>query len=203
MNTCTPNNVEVVESFYTVPKILDTELNSPMSESGQLSADGSAVPDDDDHIVVSYCQPTSHGDTSNSVLDESATPSQVVYIDVQSMYQPQANSEDDVETDILDSSGYKPQMQLPISSLTMDIEVPAEDTFVESSGYRPQGHPNTWAVDSPGSPTSVGSENASFGSPSSVNSRHFLIPPVDNKDSLKPTHIGWSISSLFQNKQDD
>lgn len=202
MNPCTPNSVEVVESFYTVPKILDTELNSPMSESGQLPEDGSEAPDDD-HIVVSYCQPTVHGDTSNPVLDESATPSQVVYIDVQSMYQPQANSEEDLESDFLDSSGYKPQMQLPISSVTMDNQSPAEDTLVESAGYRPQGHPNNWAADSPGSPTSLGSENASFGSPCSVNSRHFLIPPVDNTDSLKPTHIGWSISSLFQNKQDD
>ncbi|XP_018420101.1 PREDICTED: leukemia inhibitory factor receptor [Nanorana parkeri] len=202
MNPCTPNSVEVVESFYTVPKILDTELNSPMSESGQLPEDGSEAPDDD-HIVVSYCQPTSHGDISNPVLDESATPSQVVYIDVQSMYQPQVNSEEEPESDFLDSSGYKPQMQLPISSVTMDSHEPAEDTLVECAGYRPQGHPNTWAVDSPGSPTSIGSENASFGSPCSVNSRHFLIPPVDNKDSLKPTHIGWSISSLFQNKQDD
>ncbi|KAM5193915.1 leukemia inhibitory factor receptor [Mantella aurantiaca] len=202
MNPCTPNNVEVVESFYTVPKILDTELNSPLSESGQLPEDGSEAPDDD-HIVVSYCQPTSHGDTSNPVLDESATPSQVVYIDIQSMYQPQANSEEERESDFLDSSGYKPQMQLPVSSVTMDSQAPAEDTLVESAGYRPQGHPNNWAMDSPGSPTSVGSENASFGSPCSVNSRHFLIPPVDNKDSLKPTHIGWSISSLFQNKQED
>ncbi|XP_072272716.1 leukemia inhibitory factor receptor-like [Pyxicephalus adspersus] len=202
MNPCTPNSVEVVESFYTVPKILDTELSSPMSESGQLPEDGSEVPNDD-HIVVSYCQPTSHGDTSSSVLDESATPSQVVYIDVQSMYQPQANSEDDLESDFLDNGGYKPQMQLPINSVTMDNQVPAEDLLVESAGYRPQGPPTTWAVDSPGSPTSMGSENASFGSPCSVNSRHFLIPPVDNKDSLKPTHIGWSISSLFQNKQDD
>ncbi|XP_075040323.1 leukemia inhibitory factor receptor [Mixophyes fleayi] len=202
MNPCTPNSVEVVENFYSVPKILDTELNSPLSEGGSLPEDGSEAPDDN-HTVVSYCQPTLHGDTSNPVLDESATPSQVVYIDIQSMYQPQASSEEDLENDFLEEAGYKPQMQLPVSTVNPDNQAAAEDTLAASPGYRPQGHPNTWPMDSPGSPTSMGSENASFGSPCSVNSRHFLIPPVDNKDSLKPTHVGWSISSLFQNKQDD
>ncbi|XP_068106626.1 leukemia inhibitory factor receptor-like [Hyperolius riggenbachi] len=201
MNPCTPNNVEVVESFYAVPKVLDTELNSP-SEGDHLPEDGSEAPEDN-HIVISYYQPTAQDDTSNPVLDESATPSQVIYIDIQSMYQPQANSEEETENDLLDVGGYKPQMQLPINSVTTDTEAIAEETLAETAGYRPQGHPNTWAIDSPGSPTSIGSENASFGSPCSTNSRHFLIPSVDNKDSLKPTHAGWSISSLFQNKQDD
>ncbi|KAM9331015.1 leukemia inhibitory factor receptor [Gastrophryne carolinensis] len=202
MNPCTPNSVEVVESFYTVPKILDTELNSPVSEDGQLPEDGSEAPSDN-HVVVSYCQPTAHEDTSNPMVDGSATPSQVVYIDVQSMYQPQANSEEEAESDCLDGGGYKPQMQLPINSVTMDNQAPAGDALAEFIGYRPQGHANGWAADSPGSPTSMGSENASFGSPCSTNSRHFLIPPVDNKEPLKPSHAGWSISSLFQNKQEE
>lgn len=198
MNRCTPSSVEVVEPF---PKILDTELNSPLSDSGQYPEDGSENPEDN-HAGIIYTQPATHEDTSNLVLDGSASPS-VVYIDVQSMYQPQANSEDEPDIDFTDGAGYKPQMQLPISTVNMDTQASTEDDMATSSGYRPQGHPNTWAMDSPGSPTSIGSENASFGSPCSVNSRHFLIPPVDNKDSLKPTHIGWSISSLFQNKQDE
>ncbi|XP_063817291.1 leukemia inhibitory factor receptor [Pseudophryne corroboree] len=201
MNPCTPNNVEVVESFYTVPKILDTELNSPLSDGGSNPEDGSEA-QGDNHIVVSYCQPTAHEDTSNPVLDESATPSQVVYIDIQSMYQPQASSEEELDNDFLEEAGYKPQMQLPVSTVNTDSAA-ADVSLAASSGYKPQGHPDTWAIDSPGSPTSLGSENASFGSPCSVNSRHFLIPPMDNKDSRKPTHVGWSISSLFQNKQDE
>ncbi|XP_069819192.1 leukemia inhibitory factor receptor [Dendropsophus ebraccatus] len=198
MNRCTPSSVEVVEPF---PKILDTELNSPLSDCGPFPEDGAETLEDN-HASIIYTQPASHEDTSNPVLDGSASPS-VVYIDVQSMYQPQGNSEDEPDGDFADGAGYKPQMQLPISSVNMDNQESMEDDMVASSGYRPQGHPNTWATDSPGSPTSMGSENASFGSPCSVNSRHFLIPPVDNKDSLKPTHIGWSISSLFQNKQED
>ncbi|KAM3938780.1 leukemia inhibitory factor receptor [Leptodactylus fuscus] len=196
MNRCTPSSVEVVEPF---PKILDTELNSPMSDSGQIPEDGS---EEDSHVGIIYTQPATHDDTSNPVLDGSASPS-VVYIDVQSMYQPQANSEEESDIEFPDGAGYKPQMQLPISAVNMDHQASTEDDLVVSSGYRPQGHPNTWAADSPGSPTSMGSENASFGSPCSVNSRHFLIPPVDNKDSLKPTHVGWSISSLFQSKQEE
>ncbi|KAM4053372.1 leukemia inhibitory factor receptor isoform 1-T1 [Anomaloglossus baeobatrachus] len=198
MNRCTPSSVEVVEPF---PKILDTELNSPLSDSGQTPDDCSGTPDDN-HSGVIYSQPTIHGDTSNPILDGSASPS-VVYIDVQSMYQPQAGSEEELDVDVADGAGYKPQMQLPITTVNVDHQMPTEDDMAESSGYRPQGHPNTWAGDSPGSPTSMGSENASFGSPCSVNSRHFLIPPVDNKDSLKPAHAGWSISSLFQNKQEE
>ncbi|XP_075711113.1 leukemia inhibitory factor receptor [Rhinoderma darwinii] len=198
MNRCTPSSLEVVEPF---PKILDTELNSPLSDSGQIPEDGSET-QDHDHAGIIYTQPVTHEDTSNPVLDGSASPS-VVYIDIRSMYHPQANSEEEPDVDFADGAGYKPQMQLPISTVNMDNPTSTEDPVAESSGYRPQGHPNTWAMDSPGSPTSMGSENASFGSPCSVNSRHFLIPPMENKDSLKPTHIGWSISSLFQNKQEE
>ncbi|KAG8543225.1 hypothetical protein GDO81_025180 [Engystomops pustulosus] len=194
MNRCTPSSVEVVEPF---PKILDTELNSPLSDSGQIPEDGS---EEDNPAGIIYTQPATHDDTSNPVLDGSASPS-VVYIDVQSMYQPQANSEEEPDIDF--AGGYKPQMQLPINSVNMDNQASTEDEVAASSGYRPQENPNTWAGDSPGSPTSMGSENASFGSPCSVNSRHFLIPPVDTKDSLKPTHVGWSISSLFQTKQEE
>ncbi|XP_069602030.1 leukemia inhibitory factor receptor [Ranitomeya imitator] len=197
MNRCTPSSVEVVEPF---PKILDTELNSPLSDNGQTPEDGSKSPDDN-HTGVIYSQPTIHEDTSNPVLDGSASPS-VVYIDVQSMYQPQAGSEEELDVDMVDAAGYKPQMQLSITTVNMDHQAPRDD-MTASSGYRPQEHPNTWGGDSPGSPTSMGSENASFGSPCSVNSRHFLIPPVDVKEPLKPAHVGWSISSLFQNKQEE
>ncbi|XP_056402166.1 leukemia inhibitory factor receptor isoform X2 [Hyla sarda] len=196
MNRCTPSSVEVVEPF---PKILDTELNSPMSNGGPFPEDGSETLEDN-HAGIIYTQPASSEDTSNSALEGSASPS-VVYIDVQSMYQPQANSEDEPDVEFAEGAGYKPQMQLPINTVNVDHQVD-ENQVAASSGYRPQGHPNTWALDSPGSPTSMESENASFGSPCSVNSRHFLIPPVDDKDSLKPAHAGWSISSLFQNKQD-
>lgn len=176
-------------------------MNSPMTEDGQLPEDGSEG--QNDHTVISYCQPTVHEDSSNPVVEGSATPSQVVYIDVQSMYQPQANSEEEPETDIVDGGGYKPQMQLPIKSGSLDNQTSSEDALAEFVGYRPQGQANGWAADSPESPSSLESENASFGSPCSTNSRHFLIPAVDTKEPLKPTHAGWSISSLFQNKQDD
>ncbi|XP_063310060.1 leukemia inhibitory factor receptor [Pelobates fuscus] len=200
MNPCTPNNVEVVQ---TIPKVLDTELNSPITDDLiKLPEDG--LETTDNHVVVSYCPPATNEDTSHAELDHSGVSSQVVYIDVQSMYQPQGNSEEELEND-LDTAGYKPQMHLAINTVNMDSCVSSEDTLAEASGYRPQGNPQTWAAESPGSPSSLESniDNASFGSPCSVNSRHFLIPPVDDKDSLKPTHVGWSISSLFQNKQDD
>uniref|UniRef100_A0A8C5LL27 LIF receptor subunit alpha n=1 Tax=Leptobrachium leishanense TaxID=445787 RepID=A0A8C5LL27_9ANUR len=197
MNPCTPNNVEVVQ---TVPKVLDTEINSPSTEDLiKLPEDG--LDTDENHVVISYCPPAVSED---AVLDQSGVSSQVVYIDVQSMYQPQGNAEEQPDDD-LDGAGYKPQMHLAINAVK-DSQAPAEDNIAEEvSGYRPQENPETWAGESPGSPSSLESnmDNASFGSPCSVNSRHFLIPPVDDKDSLKPTHVGWSISSLFQNKQDD
>ncbi|KAG8430168.1 hypothetical protein GDO86_018324 [Hymenochirus boettgeri] len=205
MNPCTPNNVEVVETFSTVPKILDTGLNSP-GETEDLKSQ-TPVEDfdleDENHIIVSYCPPSGNEDMINPALDESVASSQVVYIDIQSMYQPQANSEDEPENNLFDGAGYKPQMQLVINTVNTDNATPAEDPF--SAGYRPQGNPNSWVAESADSPTSVGSnnENASFGSPCSISSRHFLIPPVDDKDPLKPTHVGWTISSLFQNKQED
>ncbi|KAM4707178.1 leukemia inhibitory factor receptor [Discoglossus pictus] len=198
MNHCTPNNVEVVETLSTVPKILDTELHSPATEDGLDT-------EDENHVVVSYCPPSANEDTSNQALDGSAVSSQVTYVDIQSMYQPQANSEEEPENDFLDRAGYKPQMQLPITTVNMENHTPAEEDLATAAGYRPQENPNAWAADSPGSSPSVesNSENASFGSPCSITSRHFLIPPVDDKDSLKPTHIGWSLTSLFQNKQDE
>ncbi|KAM8962144.1 leukemia inhibitory factor receptor [Pelodytes ibericus] len=200
MNPCTPNNVEIVQTF---PKVLDTELNSPITgDLIKLPEDG--LDTDENHTVVSYCPPANNEDTSNAELDQSGLSSQVVYIDIQSMYQPQANSEEEPEND-LDSAGYKPQMHLAVNTVIVDTHASTEEATAEASGYRPQENPESWAVDSPGSPTSLESnnDNASFGSPCSVNSRHFLIPPVDDKDSLKPAHVGWSISSLFQNKQGD
>ncbi|KAE8636455.1 hypothetical protein XENTR_v10003002 [Xenopus tropicalis] len=204
MNPCTPNNVEVVETFSTVPKILDTELHSPVTEdpNGQTPEEDFDT-EDENHVVVSYCPPSTNEDTGNLASDESASSSQVVYIDIQSMYQPQANSEEEPDGNCIDSAGYKPQMQLAINTVNMEQQPLAEEGF--AAGYRPQENPSTWAVGSADSPTSLGSnsENASFGSPCSITSRHFLIPPVDDKDNLKPTHVGWSLSSLFQNKQEE
>ncbi|OCT98777.1 leukemia inhibitory factor receptor [Xenopus laevis] len=202
MNPCTPNNVEVVETFFsTVPKILDTELHSPVTEDPNYETPEEDT-EDENHVVVSYCPPSANEDTGNPALDESAASSQVLYIDIQSMNQPQANSEEELGGNFKDSAGYKPQMQLAINTVNMELQPPTEEDF--AAGYRPQENPSTSVVGSTDSPTSLGSnsENASFGSPCSITSRHFLIPPVDDIDNLKPTPVGWSLS-LFQNKQED
>ncbi|XP_069077415.1 leukemia inhibitory factor receptor isoform X2 [Pleurodeles waltl] len=208
MNPCTPNSVEVVETLSTIPKIVDTELTSPVAYSDELG--DNLIEDDTDsesenHVVVSYCPPIIEEEMCNLGADDNADASQIIYLDIQSMYQPQTKASSETDVDLEDIAGYKPQMQLPINTVNMDGHLPAEEGIDQTAGYKPQVNVNNWNADSPGSPTSAASygENASFGSPCSVNSRHFLIPPEDEKDSLKPTHVGWSFTSLFQTKPDE
>ncbi|XP_069483256.1 leukemia inhibitory factor receptor [Ambystoma mexicanum] len=208
MNPCTPNNVEVVETLSTVPKIVDTELISPIGGSEELGdhlIDEDSDTETENHIVVSYCPPIIEEEISNPALGDCAEASQIIYLDIQSMYQPQTKANEEADIDLEDMAGYKPQMQLPITTVNLGGQLPAEDVSDQTAGYKPQANVNNWNADSPSSPTSAASygENASFGSPCSINSRHFLIPPEDEKDLLKPTHAGWSFSSLFQNKTDE
>ncbi|NXM74696.1 LIFR factor, partial [Serilophus lunatus] len=200
MNPCTPNSVEVVETQSAAPKIEDTEMMSPPADT--------TVPEDDsdsemeNHVVVSYCPPIIEEEISNSPMDEPGGSSQVVYIDIQSMYQPQIKPEEEPEIDLVTTAGYKPQMQLSISA---ENRSPVEEELDKTAGYRPQANANAWNTDIPDSPGSVESnnENASFGSPCSINSRQFLLPPKDDEDSPKPINIGWSFTHFFQNKPND
>lgn len=208
MNPCTPNSVEVVETLSTIPKIVDTELTSPVAYSDELG--DNLIQDDSDsesenHVVVSYCPPIIEEEICNQGADDNADDTQIIYLDIQLMYQPQTKASDETDVDLEDMAGYKPQMQLPINTVNMGGQLPAEEGVDQSAGYKPQVNVNNWNTDSPSSPTSAASygENASFGSPCSINSRHFLIPPEDDKDSLKPTHVGWSFTSLFQTKPDE
>nr|XP_033788494.1 leukemia inhibitory factor receptor isoform X2 [Geotrypetes seraphini] len=208
MNPCTPNAVEVVENLSTVPKVMDTEIISPISESEDL---GTHLPEynsdmeSGNHVVISYCPPIMDEEISNPTIDEAVGSSKVIYLDIQSMYQPQAKSEEESENEFVDTVGYKPQMQLSVNTVKTDSHIPTQEELEQCAGYRPQANVNTWNVESPcsASSTDSNSENASFGSPCSINSRHFLIPPEEDQDVLKPTHVGWSFTSLFQSKSDD
>ncbi|XP_019506283.1 PREDICTED: leukemia inhibitory factor receptor [Hipposideros armiger] len=198
MNPCTPNNVEVLETRTTVPKIEDTEIISPVAERPEDRSDA----EPENHVVVSYCPPVIEEEIPNPGADEAAGTSQVIYIDIQSMYQPQAKPEEEQEPDAMGGAGYKPQMHLPITS-AME-EAAADDDLDKTAGYRPQANVNTWNLVSPDSPRSTdsNSEIVSFGSPCSINSRQFLIPPKD-EDSPKSNGGGWSFTNFFQNKPND
>ncbi|XP_053447893.1 leukemia inhibitory factor receptor [Nycticebus coucang] len=198
MNPCTPNNVEVLETRSTFSKIEDTEIISPVAECPEESSDA----EPENHVVVSYCPPIIEEEIPNPVGEEAGGASQVVYIDVQSMYQPQTKPEEELERDPGGGAGYKPQMHLPISAAIEDIT--AEDDLDKTAGYRPQANVNTWSLVSPDSPRSTdsNSEIVSFGSPCSINSRQFLIPPKD-EDSPKSNGGGWSFTNFFQNKPND
>lgn len=203
MNPCTPNSVEVVEARSAAPKIEDTEMMSPAADT-TVPEDGSDS-ETENHVVVSYCPPIIEEEISNPPMDEPVGSSQVVYIDIQSMYQPQIKPEEEPEIDLVTTAGYKPQMQLPISALKIESHSPAEKELDKTAGYRPQANINAWNMDTPDSPGSAESnnENASFGSPCSINSRQFLLPPKDDEDSPKPSNIGWSFTHFFQNKPND
>ncbi|KAM7166977.1 leukemia inhibitory factor receptor isoform 2-T4 [Macrochelys suwanniensis] len=203
MNPCTPNSVEVVETRSTVLKIEDTEIISPVVDS-ELLEDGSD-PETGSHVVVSYCPPIIEEEISSPARDEPVGSSQIIYIDIQSMYQPQVNPEEEPEINFVTSAGYKPQMQLPINAMKMESHSPTEEDLDKTAGYRPQANTNVWKLDSPDSPTSIQSnnENGSFGSPCSINSRQFLIPPKDYEDSPTPNNTGWSFTNFFQNKPND
>ncbi|XP_027490546.1 leukemia inhibitory factor receptor [Corapipo altera] len=203
MNPCTPNSVEVVETQSTAPKIEDTEMMSPAADT-TVPEDGSDS-EMENHVVVSYCPPIIEEEISNPPTDEPGGSSQVVYIDIQSMYQPQIKSEEEPEIDVVTTAGYKPQMQLSVSAMNTESRSPVEEELDKTAGYRPQANTNAWNMDTPDSPGSVESnnENASFGSPCSINSRQFLLPPKDDEDSPKPINIGWSFTHFFQNKPND
>lgn len=162
----------------------------------------SSEADPENHVVVSYCPPIIEEEIANPTADEAGGTSQVVYIDVQSMYQPQAKPEEEQDSDPAVAAGYKPQMRLPINSAVEDTAV--EDEADKAAGYRPQANVNTWNLVSPDSPRSTdsNSEIVSFGSPCSINSRQFLIPPKDD-DSPKSNGGGWSFTNFFQNKPND
>lgn len=198
MNPCTPNHVEVLESRSIPPKIEDTEITSPVSERPGESSET----DPENQAAVSYCPPIIEEEITNPAADEAGGASQVVYIDVQSMYQPQAKAEDEQDADPVMVAGYKPQMRLPINPAAEDTT--AEDEADKTAGYRPQANVNTWNLVSPDSPRSTdsNSEVVSFGSPCSINSRQFLIPPKD-EDSPKSNGGGWSFTNFFQNKPND
>ncbi|XP_045141189.1 leukemia inhibitory factor receptor [Echinops telfairi] len=197
MNPCTPNNVEVLESRSTVPKIEDTEIISPVAEHALVGSEA----EPENHVVVSYCPPIIEEEIPNpATADEAGGPAQVIYIDVQSMYQPQAKPGEDAEAEPAGGSGYKPQMHLPVTPALED----EDDDLDKAAGYRPQANVATWTLVSPDSPRSTdsNSEVVSFGSPCSINSRQFLIPPKD-EDSPKSSGGGWSFTNFFQNKPND
>ncbi|XP_033035296.1 leukemia inhibitory factor receptor isoform X1 [Trachypithecus francoisi] len=198
MNPCTPNNVEVLETRSAFPKIEDTEIISPIAERPEDRSDA----EPENHVVVSYCPPIIEEEIPNPAADEAGGTAQVIYIDVQSMYQPQAKPEEEQENDPVGGAGYKPQMHLPINSTMKDIA--AEEDLEKTVGYRPQANVNTWNLVSPDSPRSIdsNSEIVSFGSPCSINSRQFLIPPKD-EDSPESNGGGWSFTNFFQNKPND
>uniref|UniRef100_A0A8C5KWU1 Leukemia inhibitory factor receptor n=1 Tax=Jaculus jaculus TaxID=51337 RepID=A0A8C5KWU1_JACJA len=198
MNPCTPNDVEVLETRSIIPKIEDTEIISPVAERPEEISEA----EPENHVVVSYCPPIIEEEIANPAADDAGGTSQVVYIDVQSMCQPQARPEDEQDIDPIVGAGYKPQMRLPINSAVE--ETAAENDADSTAGYRPQANVNTWNLVSPDSPRSTdsNSEIVSFGSPCSVNSRQFLIPPKDD-DSPKSNGGAWSFTNFFQNKPND
>ncbi|XDC63534.1 hypothetical protein R6Z07M_014716 [Ovis aries] len=197
MNPCTPNNVEVLETRSVAPKIEDTEIISPVAERPEDRSDA----EPENHVVVSYCPPVIEEELANPGA-EGGGGSQVIYIDIQSMYQPQAKPEGELDSDPVGGAGYKPQMHLPITSTVDDLD--ADDDLDKTAGYRPQANVNTWNLVSPDSPRSTdsNSEIVSFGSPCSINSRQFLIPPKD-EDSPKSSGGGWSFTNFFQSKPND
>ncbi|KAL8203968.1 UNVERIFIED_CONTAM: hypothetical protein K2H54_065733 [Gekko kuhli] len=203
MNPCTPNNIEVVETQSPCLKIEDTAITSPAAD--ELPEDGFDS-ETESHIVVSYCPPIIDEEISNPPGDESTGSSQVVYIDIQTMYPPQVKLKEGTGTDCAAAAGYKPQMQLPVNSVIKMEDTPSTEGYMDkAAGYRPQVNPPTWNMGCPDSPGSTESnnENASFGSPCSINSRQFLIPPKEDEDSPKVINTGWSFTNFFHNKPND
>ncbi|KAM6474184.1 leukemia inhibitory factor receptor isoform 1-T2 [Liasis olivaceus] len=199
MNPCTPNNIEVVETQSQGVKIEDTAITSPVME--ELLED-SFESESGSHIVVSYCPPIIEEVISNQPEDESIVSSQVVYIDVQSMYPAPVKPNEELEADSVASAGYKPQMQLAVNSLrNLEETSMTEDDTDKVAGYRPQVNTSSWNKGCPDSPESI--ENVSFGSPCSINSRQFLIPPKEDDDSPKAINSGWSFANLFHTKSND
>ncbi|XP_061472685.1 leukemia inhibitory factor receptor [Rhineura floridana] len=200
MNPCTPNNIEVVETQTPCLKIEDTAITSPVAE--ELPEDGFDL-ETESHIVVSYCPPIIEEEISNPPIDEPVGSSQVVYIDIQTMYPAPVKPKEELEVDCVAAAGYKPQMQLPVNRLiNMEDSSSVEEDMDKAAGYRPQVNTPSWNTGCPDSPRSIESnnENTSFGSPCSVNSRQFLIPPKEDEDSPKAINTGWSFANFFHNK---
>lgn len=200
MNPCTPNNIEVVETQCQGLKIEDTAITSPVME--ELPEDGFES-ESGSHIVVSYCPPIIEEVISNQPEDESIVSSQVVYIDVQSMYPAPVKTNEELEADCVASAGYKPQMQLAVNGLReLEETSMTEEDSDQVAAYRPQVNPSSWNTGCPDSPESI--ENISFGSPCSINSRQFLIPPKEEEeDSPKAINSGWSFANLFHTKSNN
>ncbi|CAK6444137.1 unnamed protein product [Pipistrellus nathusii] len=198
MNPCTPNSVEVLETRTAVPKMEDTEIVSPVAER---APDGSEA-EPENPVAVSYCPPVIEEEIANPGAEEAAGTSQVVYIDVQSMYQPQAQPDAEPDAEPGAGGGYKPQMHLPVTPV--GGAVAAAGDLDSAAGYRPQASVNAWTLVSPDSPRSTdsGSDAVSFGSPCSINSRQFLIPAKD-EDSPPSNGGGWSFTNFFQSKPND
>ncbi|XP_060617394.2 leukemia inhibitory factor receptor [Anolis sagrei] len=198
MNPCTPNNIEVVETQSSCLKIEEAVIKSPVTE--ELPEDGFDS-ESESHIVVSYCPSIIEEELSNPPIDGSMASSQVVYIDIQTMYPAPDKMKEELEIDCVASAGYKPQMQLPRNT---EETSSAEEDLEKAAGYRPQVNAPSWNTDCPDSPASDESnnENVSFGSPCSINSRQFLIPPKD-EDSPEVINTGWSFSNFFHNKPND
>lgn len=135
MNPCTPNNVEVLESRSIVPKIEDTEIISPVAERPGERSEADA----ENHVAVSYCPPIIEEEITNPTADEAGGASQVVYIDVQSMYQPQAKAEEEQDVDpvvVAAAAGYKPQMRLPINPAPISHRLPVFQELCCNQGHR-------------------------------------------------------------------
>nr|XP_017200181.1 leukemia inhibitory factor receptor isoform X2 [Oryctolagus cuniculus] len=166
MNPCTPNNVEVLETRSTIPKIEDTEIISPVAERAAERSDA----DPENHVVVSYCPPIIEEEIPNPAAEEAGGPAQVIYIDVQSMYQPQAKPEEGPDLDPVPAAGYKPQMRLPVNCAVSATAV--EDDLGKTAGYRPQADVNTWNLVSPDSPRSTDSTSELEPEPLVIEPKH-------------------------------
>ncbi|KAH0627898.1 hypothetical protein JD844_008452 [Phrynosoma platyrhinos] len=199
MNPCTPNNIEVVETQSSCLKIEDATITLPVTE--ELPEDG-LDSESESHIVVSYCPSIIEEEISNPPIDGSVGSSQVVYIDIQTMYPASEKMKEDLEVDCVVAAGYKPQMQPPRNT---EETTSVDEDLDKAAGYRPQVNAPSWNTDCPDSPVSMESnnENASFGSPCSINSRQFLIPPKEDEDSPEVINTGWSFSNFFHNKPND
>ncbi|XP_042308443.1 leukemia inhibitory factor receptor isoform X2 [Sceloporus undulatus] len=199
MNPCTPNNIEVVETQTSCLKIEDAAIKLPVTE--ELPEDG-LDSESESHIVVSYCPSIIEEEISNPPIDGSMGSSQVVYIDIQTMYPAPDKMKEDLEVDCVVAAGYKPQMQPPRNT---EETTSVDEDLDKAAGYRPQVNAPSWNTDCPDSPVSMESnnENASFGSPCSINSRQFLIPPKEEEDSPEVINTGWSFANFFHNKPND
>ncbi|XP_043932164.1 leukemia inhibitory factor receptor [Protopterus annectens] len=215
MNPCTPNSVEVVEAAPLPQKADDTDLlqmESSEEMNDQLPEDRSDS-ETADHVVVSYYPPiitVEHDIPATSLYENGVTEpvtSQVIYMEVPNPEPPEPVENPAQNEDENASVGYRPQLQVPSSLPFSGSQFSLDDALIPSDGYQPQLDLNGWNFGSAESPGSTGSgcstENVLVGSPSSMNSRQYLISEEDSKDSSKSISLGWSFPSLFHNRPDD